>query len=164
MRLNPLGPAASAHRSHWASPCSRSSARHRLTVAATRSRKCARGSNGQAPAFTAVRPIAGFQSDQERLRQAQSLAVQGSRASGQRSQDHHRTDRPSCRPDDVETTSPPQDTMQRDRLGKEHLDLLSLPTSDDVGLGLDDCARLVVSGFMNGARDLTRWHVRSILA
>jgi hypothetical protein len=50
--------------------------------------------------------------------------------------------------------------MQRDRLGKEHLDLLSLPTSDDVGLGLDDCARLVASGFMNGARDLARWHVR----
>ena len=49
MSLNPLGPAVFSHRSHRASPCSRSSARPRLTLAATRGRKCARGSNGQAP-------------------------------------------------------------------------------------------------------------------
>src|SRR5271169_5926227 len=46
-------------------------------------------------------------------------------------------------------------------MSEEHLDLLSFATGDGVGLGLCDCAGLVASGFMNGARDLARGHVRA---
>ena len=37
-----------------------------------------------------------------------------------------------------------------------HLDLLTLAACDSVGLALCDCARLVASGFINGARAILR--------
>jgi hypothetical protein len=52
----------------------------------------------------------------------------------------------------------PEDALQ---VSEEHLDLLSLPARDDIGLGLGDGARLVAGGFMNGACDLARGHVRA---
>jgi hypothetical protein len=54
----------------------------------------------------------------------------------------------------------PEDAFQ---MSEEHPDLLSLPARDHVGLGLCDCARLVASGFMNGARDLACRRVRAAL-
>jgi hypothetical protein len=51
-----------------------------------------------------------------------------------------------------------EDALQ---MSEEHLDLLSLPARDDVGLRLGDCARLVASGYMNGARDLACRRVRA---
>ena len=78
--------------------------------------KCSRGPKRQAPVFCIFRPIAGLQSDRGRLRQAQSPAAQSCRANRRRSLDRHRTHRRSSPLTNVETTSPPQDTMQRDRL------------------------------------------------
>jgi hypothetical protein len=122
--LNPLGPAVSAHRSHRASPCSRSSARPRLTLAATRGRKCARGSNGQAPAFTAFalypdfNPIENaFAKLKALLRKAAERTVDGLRTAIGRIVDLFVQT-------NVETTSSPQDTMQRDRLSAEGVAVL----------------------------------------
>ena len=42
------------------------------------------------------------------------------------------------------------------QVSEVHLDLLTLAACDSVGLGLCDCARLVASGFINGARAILR--------
>jgi hypothetical protein len=48
-------------------------------------------------------------------------------------------------------------------MSEEHLDLLSFSTRDGVGLGLGDCTGLVMSGFVNGSRNLAREHIRTAL-
>src|ERR1700722_15195376 len=56
----------------------------------------------------------------------------------------------SARPAEAQSVEP-EDALQ---VSEQHLDLLSFATGDGVGLGLCDCAGLVASGFVNGARDL----------
>ena len=46
---------------------------------------------------------------------------------------------------------------------EEHLDLLSFATRDGVGLDLGDRARLIASGFMNGACDFACRNVQAAL-